>query len=591
MSQYFQNNNDDKYFYQNINQVNNQYLKNIGHQNLNLNQYHSTQEFYDQPKNNLYQSNIPSLGSSLHPSLGSSLYPSLGSSLHPSLGSSLHPSLGSSLHPSLGSSLGPPPGFEFRHQELQKQNLNLYDKTFNDKCIEGLKGLGSEINIQSKNLPFGNSPHSIDSIIDFDISLDTTNLNKSTKSIKNNEPHYTKENIIFKIKDWSSSNYNTYKMIEIYNKNKKTWEEEDVLEYSIKSIVCYLTKYCRYDVLNYLRINNKIYTNDKYFEGDFFPFHELVWLGKSQILKQKKSYNLLYPKNMDNIIKTFNELLSYGFGNILFDCKIYQNKKENFINAIFPKNNQLKFEQKKELQEYFVNTWSDVNICLLSFDNLINQVFKNKISDNQEFIFIINKFSSVMVKKILFWLFDNINIDKVLEDDKKIINLVQILTYKIDKQNHLFNCQDNIDDYCMSNINLILENYKNWIFDYIYAKHNITINNDIIEKDTTNCYNIIYSIFGKLYNYNLRKTKIIQEINNNLSVFFDINHDNITIVVLNFISNSKINLEKMDLSEKKLITDFITLYFRQGNMARKIYIKDTIINIAKNKEIFEDLLL
>jgi hypothetical protein len=141
------------------------------------------------------------------------------------------------------------------------------------------------------------------------ITLNFNNLNISSDSNISNEiiNNIKSDPIPLQIKKWASSDKNVDEMIFNYNKKQKIWEKPTFFINNIRLIIDELSKNWRYDVLNYLRLNNPSYSNkNNYIHTGASPFHKLVWPSKFQAAKMNDT-------SIDNIKKTFFELQYYGF--------------------------------------------------------------------------------------------------------------------------------------------------------------------------------------------------------------------------------------------------------------------------------------
>ena len=79
-------------------------------------------------------------------------------------------------------------------------------------------------------------------------------------------------------------------MIFKYEENKSRWEHLSVISYTISNVIINLIKFSRHDMIGYLRTNCPIYSDEKFYTNNFYPFHELVWVNFNMIDKSKKHF-------------------------------------------------------------------------------------------------------------------------------------------------------------------------------------------------------------------------------------------------------------------------------------------------------------
>jgi hypothetical protein len=406
-------------------------------------------------------------------------------------------------------------------------------------------------------------------------------IEDNTRNQKSPTKYNNYKNVIENVKFWASSNNNLDQLIDLYNINKNIWEDKKYINI-IKIIICVLTKYCRYDMLNYLRINHLMYCNEEYYKSDFYPFHELIWFNKE--INENNKLNLFIKKNYENIIKTFNELLLYGFGYKIFDKKNVLKKSnnefisENFLETLFNKSNYINNELKDKLYIYFTEKWNDSE--LMNF--ILNKILLKENINNYtcEIIYIISKYKNVAIITLINWIIKENNCTNI----DKINDLALILSIEYPPSSVFNNYFSffNMFNFKKDFVNNFISNYDNIIFELIYYKYKQILDINLLIQ---NSYSNVFKFLGILYSKNNNNKNIIIEIINKI----DSNIEFIEYSILQFILNSKIDLFNLSELEAIFISKYLTKNYLNGNIKIKINIFDILSKITDNKLTFSKI--
>lgn len=518
----------------------------------------------------------------------------------------------------------PPPGL-ISHQNYVNQP-NLMYNNFSDNT-----NLSINNNIYPKTNNYSNK---IDSVSIYEIindnsqSLNISNKNDITLTNSNQITNFN-ENIILsspkklnknkvinenclnlEIKNWASSFNKLDIMIDNYNKTKSRWENSSISTY-VKIVIEYLCKYVRYDMLEYLRVNNPLFSNLNFSE-DFYPFHELVWLNEPTYQKFTKSK--FFNKNTNEIKLTFHVLIKMGLDKYILSYKNYtkdcdvnsenlednnkknylstKNKKkyENFLMTLVHKYNKVDSVSKNELYNYFVHKWD--NLYLLQ--DFINRIINESNLELQQHyfndvIYFIDKYDDKAIKIIVLTLselIDSSDINK--KNSSKIYEFIfgicvepsQSIYEKINKLKYYITFKNNI-------VNIILNNYISWIENKVYedyVKLNDSSQNILLDELISKYFNNVMRILGYFYKLDINKENIIS----NLNFLIESSIENIEISLLFFIQCSELDIKNLDFKETKFIKDYLNKFYK-SNIKNKIYIKKTFYDLTNTTYSFDQI--
>ena len=416
------------------------------------------------------------------------------------------------------------------------------------------------------------SPSNFNSNTSLPISSNT-NFNSPSKQnsfIKNN----------YEIRDWACSNLNLVKMIQEYEKNKLRWENSSISSYSIKNIIVNLTKYCRYDMLEYLRINSPIYLDKSFYSKDFYPFHDLVWLNFH--MTEKK---IFIEKNASNIKLKLND-------KYIFDYKEITSKdnvtiREHFLDSLMHQFNKLDKSNKKELYNYFLKEWDNFHLI----EYLVKKILSSPDTNTNyiDLIYFIKKYNEIGLEKIILLLCESVDSDNInLKNSNTIYDIIFGLCSEHEK--NIYSDYLEINNYFMFKkdiVNKILKNYDKWIIKKSYSNYLNFLKIDKVDKvdkvENTNIsttvnkyYRNIMRILGCFYQIGINKEKIIFNIKNKISSKVE----DIQISLLFFISNSNINLDCKEEYEQNFIKKYLLEYYLNSKIEHIVYIIKTFVDIS-----------
>jgi hypothetical protein len=395
----------------------------------------------------------------------------------------------------------------------------------------------------------------------------------------------------YDIKGWVSRHYKLDQMISEYNKNKSRWENESVRMVSIRTIMINLIKFCRYDFLEYLRINNPIYMDKSYYSENFYPFHELVWINFQISDYNKKSYKVI-EKNVSSIKRTFECLIKFGFEEYIYKYREYSKRNdlslsENYLMSLMHEANKIDKTSKNELLNYFLKEWENKHMIKYIIKNIINLEYQEDLINlySNDLIYFIKKYNKDGIKEVVLNICEISNTDNI---NLKVSNLINILIEKLVNSN-IENDKNIYSEYLQINnytnfrkdfVNKIVKNYDLWIFDKVYSDYlsvcedfrkiyedNLYINNQIIKY-----YRNIMRILGCFYQLGISKENIITNVKSQITSKIE----DINISLMYFIACSNININKMINYEESFIKSYLSEFYTKGSIRSKIYIKKTL---------------
>jgi hypothetical protein len=304
---------------------------------------------------------------------------------------------------------------------------------FNDfkGYVEPPPGLIPQTNsLNQSNLINNNYSNKIDSVSIYEIMNDNNqslnmsnneNILPSTPKKLNKNKVINENSLNLEIKNWASSFNKLDIMIDNYNKTKSRWESVSNISTYVKIVIEYLCKYVRYDMLEHLRVNNPIFTDNLNFSEEFYPFHELIWLNEPTYQKFTKSK--FFNKNTNEIKLTFHVLIKMGLDKYIFSYKNYtkdydenlednkkknnfkKNKYENFLMTLIHKYNKIDSVSKNELYNYFVHKWDNLYLLKDFINRIINE---SNLEIQQHYfndvIYFIDKYDDKAIKIIVLTL-------------------------------------------------------------------------------------------------------------------------------------------------------------------------------------------
>jgi len=503
----------------------------------------------------------------------------------------------------------PPPGLIPQINNLNQSNYNNFLNSSNLLINNNI--------YQQKN----NNFNKIDSVSIYEIINNNTQYSNFSNSSE--LENFANENIVssipkkidkvvnqnllnLEIKNWASSLNKIEIMIVNYNKIKSKWESVSNISNYVKIVIEYLCKYVRFDMLEYLRVNNPIFTNNLNFSEEFYPFHELVWLNESTYQKFIKSK--FFNKNTNEIKLTFHVLIKMGLDKYIFSYKNYtkdydenlednkkknnfkKNKYENFLMSLIHKNNKIDSVSKNELYNYFVHKWDNLYLLQDFINRIINESnFELQQHYYNDVIYFIDKYDDKAIKIIVLTLSELIDSSDINKKNScKIyefifgicVEPINSIYEKINKLKYYINFKNNI-------VNIILNNYISWIENKVYedyVKLNDSSQNILINELISKYYNNIMRIFGYFYTLDINKENIIS----NLNFIIESSIENIEISLLFFIQCAELDIKNLDSKETKFIKDYLKKFYK-SNLKNKIYIKKTFDDITNSSYSFEQI--
>jgi hypothetical protein len=421
---------------------------------------------------------------------------------------------------------------------------------------------------------------------------DSRKISEETESNKISEEisSYIKSTNI-KIRNWSKLNDSLNNMILKYNYMKKLIESKEYFSKNKQIIIENLAKYRRYDVLEYLRINNN-YTKKIYGENNNYnAINSLFWYNTEERAAEIN----------DNIIKdiklTFNELINYNF---TFYSKIEIKKKlinETFLKTLVDPENKMSSEYKDILYDYIMFEYDNE----IFWNNLIKNILNKLVSTNffkQLAYTLMLKFNEFFITELFKQLIDYKVPSKFTEIDKFSVNIYLDIIFS--EVPPVYICENNncelsefdkfysrydLGSYPYKNLNIILKIYNKIIEDKIIKQKNLG-NNDIDELvSKMNCmYNYI---LGYAYQKNIQKDKILEILEKKLN-----NKPDLEIFGMKgFLFGSKLSFDNMDLSESIFVSNFINRFNNTSNIKPILYYICEYLNQKElSSEFIENLL-
>ncbi len=438
----------------------------------------------------------------------------------------------------------------------------------------------------------------VQSIIELDESFELE-PNGKTSPIKediNSQSNFagdgspSKAKINYEIKNWASLPVKLDKLIEEFKKNRNRWENNINRIGNMKNIICSLSKYCRYDMLEYLRIKCPIYTEKLNFYEDFYPFHELVWMNFTLQENIRKKTNHI-EKNVKNIKLTFEELVKFGFDIFIFSHRETNNKEdlvesENYLTCLMHQHNKLSLESKKELYTYFVKEWDNLHLVNTLVRKMLNSTTKEMDKYIPDLIYFIKKYNKDALEKIIITLCDEVNLENnINSNSSRLYNIIFGLCSEI-KDNIYTESYPivNYSNFRKDLVNRIVKSYSQWIFDKIYANYlTVSINSkNMYDQDVyinnlvSRYYKTVMKILGYFYQNNISKENILT----NLKGLIGSKIEGIDISLLCFLSSSNINPSKTSGIEHTFVSSYLIEYYTKSSLKIKIYIRKTLEDLA-----------
>ncbi len=441
-----------------------------------------------------------------------------------------------------------------------------------------------------------------DKLFESEDEFEIQSIGKKNKSEKKNFKYV-------KIKKWVMSDCNFLVMIDYYLKiihphilinNKPNGK-------LISLVLKFLIKYCRHDVLKYLRENySQFYLNvSNYDYLNYTPFQHLFWITEEHNKKILSGGHTKFPKNIDNIVKTIYELNQYGLTDTIFkkclikkeQTDLHPTKFESIFTIIDDPSNYITRQLRNEIFNYVTEEYdySNIQINGQKYDFVKNFIKYCLVEDDincsmciNELFFFLKRFDIYAIKIFTMTLIEKFQVNNIkYKNNKKINDIINIICSKKNLSHgyseYFAKTGTNISEFKCYIIETILYNYEQWIEEWIEEK--LSSNGDISEynKLIQQGYRNIFCILGNFYHYGnelFNKDSIISSINE--KIFKEIPY--IEHSILYFIANSGINLDNPTYNEKIFISNIIRMYCIDNinsSPISKAYIMDTIYSLTQ----------
>ena len=322
--------------------------------------------------------------------------------------------------------------------------------------------------------------------------------------------------MITMISKWADKDLDTDSMIQEYNSLIHLFEHPKFLATNIYEVIVRLAQNSRSDVLKILRESNPNYINkDSYFEKEPSPFHRLIWPFPvfCYKLNDAKSNNPeLYKSILNQMYKTFEELLIYGFNMFIFNNLSINS--ETFLMCFFYEDGVHKIlkEIRLELYNMIVNNFNRYELidrCIYFILN--NNVKKNFVCD--KILYFLQKFPTETSKKIINWLC-SMQLNNGLNSD--ICNIIDAIMSSptIGNDYHYYLINHDLNGIRNNFVDIVLANDFTWIEKWLEENYtsDYKTDNEIDRNYTTQVYSNIMIFYGKFYSYSINQDKIILKI-------------------------------------------------------------------------------
>lgn len=404
-------------------------------------------------------------------------------------------------------------------------------------------------------------------------NIEKPKFNKYNKS-KQHDDNITKYKIPIKI--WALSDNSLEEMILLYNKYKRNWENDANMLNNIRFIINELSRGWRFDVLNYLRLNNNLFSNkNNYIQKGITPYHNLVWPSGLQIEKMNND-------SIEQIKKTFLELQKYGFN--VFSSNKNVEYEELFLGALYAPDNLMPEMYKNILYEYFTEEWTNFDYIQNFLNGILNICYKNNIVCDK-ILFLLNKYNYDATFKIFNWILSmELPESKTIKNNIDITNLVECICKNPENNTDFYKyiSKYDIKEIRKNFLRIIFKNYKKWINEWVLIK----CDNDITENEYYNNYlnqsycNLL-NLWGIFYSKKIMKNNIIKCVN----IILKSNIKYKIIAILYFIENANFDLANLKSREFDLLTNLIKNHFINGKVSIKTHFKTTFCKLLNKFDV------
>jgi hypothetical protein len=457
----------------------------------------------------------------------------------------------------------------------------------------------------TNNLVQTNNKVNSDILLDSEEDMEIVSNSKKKKSIKLSSSNFK----LNEIQKWAKLDADLETMIKFYQEiihpNISSNDKPNVKVLSL--ILKFLIRYCRHDILKFLRENYSKYYLDinNYDYLNYTPFQNLFWINEDHHVKILNGSICNFPKDIDSIKKTIYEINQYGLADTIFKKCLIKNKKtdlhptkfENIFTIIDDPGNYIGKELRNNIFKYVTEEYdySNIEINGQKYNFVKNFIKYCLVEDDincsmciNELFFFLKRFDIYAIKIFTMTLIEKFQVNNIkYKNNKKINNIINIICSKKNLSHgyseYFAKTGTNINNFKSYILETIISNYEQWIEEWIEEK--LSSNGDISEynKLIQQGYRNIFCILGNFYYYDnglFNKDYIISSIND--KIFKEIPY--IEHSILYFIANSGINLNNPTYNEKIFISNIIRMYCIDNinsSHITKVYIMDTIFNLTE----------
>ncbi len=360
-------------------------------------------------------------------------------------------------------------------------------------------------------------------------------------------------NPLLLIRNWCESNLNTEEMMKKYEEIKHIVENPKFITKNITCVFDRLAQNWRHDVLRELRTKNKLFENNyNYHKKDGTPFNNLMFPSKIIL-------NNLSEENIENLYKTFDELVKFKFNIFSFNQKEITN--ETFLMCVLYSGDKALLPQdiRTKAYEYFTNTFDSYEYydsVIINFILGSNQ-FIDFISD--KLLYLLAKYPNQSSSKIFEWVF-KMEPNKQTKVNIDISNVIKaIMTNpQSDKDYYPYLETKNLNQIRNNFLDIIISNdliwYNNWIEHKTTNLFGEKLDDLVINGYKDQGLSNLMLVYGEFYSYKVNQEKIIKRVCEILD-----ESTNTLVQTLYFIKYSKIDLKNLNSNEKEFITKFVSL--------------------------------